>query len=935
MKEGSELAVAAALVVLLLPGSALAPGPGPDGCGAAGPRAPGELIPLASGTGDTLLALDWAPDGSNALIAGDNGTVLKHEPPSSLTAIQQGGGITFLSVAFSPDRGGTIALLAGFERTGPAQRSGLLLVYNGSGLSGLDAAAYREILDVAWAPDGSAAYLVAKKGAEGAILEYREGALREVLADPGRELTAICAGSGGFFVGGYDFANQSACILTFNGTSVTGGVTLQGAPDFFPRDIAWSSGAGLGLCVGYNGNLLSFNATSAERVLVPAEHMLSGASWSPGGAGGLVSGWDNQNPAGTSGLLYLFNGSSLRIESSGALAPLRAVCWAPSGRSALVAGENGTVARYSLPNRPPVCAIDHPGAGAVVAGELEIRGSAEDPDGDALELVEVRVDDGPWVRASGGESWSLLWDTSSVPNGGHTIYARAFDGIDHSAEDSRLVYVSNPNRPPSVGFVEPAEGAGVAGEVAIRGVASDPDAGDSVELVEVSVDGGPWAGASGAEVWSYIWNTTALPDGPHTLRARAWDGEAHSEEAARAVVVENMGPNAPPVCSISFPLPGAVVTGLVRIEGSAGDSDQGVRAVWVRIDGGEWREATGGESWFLEWDTAPEAPGEHRVSARASDGIVSSSDAAVTVRVNHFPVCRIVRPSEGAVVSGEVEVAGTALDPDPQDSVAWVEVRVDDGRWLKATGAESWSLLWSSSAAPAGRHTIWARCFDGVALSEPAQRNITLEKPPSAVALAFPVDVGEDYVFLQWSQSADPDFARYEVFASESERAPLSGLAPRVILAQSVTVYNYTGLRPSTTYWFRVRVVDSSGLTSVSNEVWATTLKPNSPPVASLTASRTRVLVGETVRFDASASYDPDRGGRVVRYEWDFEGGERFPVDTSLVSSVRHEFRSPGRHAVRVRVTDDRGASSIASVNVTVVERAAGGTGAAGAAAAG
>jgi len=202
-------------------------------------------------------------------------------------------------------------------------------------------------------------------------------------------------------------------------------------------------------------------------------------------------------------------------------------------------------------------------------------------------------------------------------------------------------------------------------------------------------------------------------------------------------------------------------------------------------------------------------------------------------------------------------------------------------------------------------------------------RTVTVEKPPAPVALSEPTETGVDYIILHWSTNTDSDFARYEVFMSETEGAPLSGLSSRVVPAQSVTVYNYTGLAARTTYWFRVRVVDNSGQSSVSNEVFATTARANIPPVAMLTASRMRAAVGESITFSAEGSYDRD--GRITRYEWDFDGRGRFPLDTGPIAEQRHQFGKSGKFLVRVRISDDRGGTNTSSVEVTIVEGQAGG----------
>jgi parallel beta-helix repeat protein len=93
-------------------------------------------------------------------------------------------------------------------------------------------------------------------------------------------------------------------------------------------------------------------------------------------------------------------------------------------------------------NQPPVCQILDPEEGAVVVGTLTIEGTASDPDG-IVQDVEVRVDDGPWVRAMGTTLWDFEWNTTTVTNGQHTVYARSYDGSSYSTEVSVTVIVNN------------------------------------------------------------------------------------------------------------------------------------------------------------------------------------------------------------------------------------------------------------------------------------------------------------------------------------------------------------------------------------------------------------------------------------------------------------------------------------------------------------
>jgi hypothetical protein len=71
------------------------------------------------------------------------------------------------------------------------------------------------------------------------------------------------------------------------------------------------------------------------------------------------------------------------------------------------------------------------------------------------------------------------------------------------------------------------------------GNASHPKATMKVILVQLSWDGSGWHDASGTSNWSCVLRTIGLSNGPHNLRARAYDGAKYSKEATVRFVVHN------------------------------------------------------------------------------------------------------------------------------------------------------------------------------------------------------------------------------------------------------------------------------------------------------------------------------------------------------------------------------------------------------------
>jgi len=74
---------------------------------------------------------------------------------------------------------------------------------------------------------------------------------------------------------------------------------------------------------------------------------------------------------------------------------------------------------------PPVLTLLMPVNGALISGSSVISGTATD--NIALAKVEVELDNGPWLTASGTNVWSLSLDSSNFLNGPHLISARATD----------------------------------------------------------------------------------------------------------------------------------------------------------------------------------------------------------------------------------------------------------------------------------------------------------------------------------------------------------------------------------------------------------------------------------------------------------------------------------------------------------------------------
>lgn len=91
---------------------------------------------------------------------------------------------------------------------------------------------------------------------------------------------------------------------------------------------------------------------------------------------------------------------------------------------------------------PPVVAVTSPAEGATVSGTVTVSADATDDRGVAQ--VTFAVDGGTiGTDADGTDGWSLPWDTTTTPDGAHSVQATATDTGGHSVSATVTVTVEN------------------------------------------------------------------------------------------------------------------------------------------------------------------------------------------------------------------------------------------------------------------------------------------------------------------------------------------------------------------------------------------------------------------------------------------------------------------------------------------------------------
>lgn len=367
----------------------------------------------------------------------------------------------------------------------------------------------------------------------------------------------------------------------------------------------------------------------------------------------------------------------------------------------------------------PVASILSPPDGSVLAGMSTIELSAWDPDGEPVAQMELCVVSAPPGMPMGCDYTELSYvheplDTTQLPDGSYTLSLRARDAVGYGdfAYSTFTIANGGGNQPPVVTIGSPADGAVVHGVVDITGSATDVDG--WISEVGLLVNGA-WRGTSPVVggAWQFQLDTSSIMEGTYSIEVFGTDDGGLTGSASILVVVER--PNTAPYVAIHHPTHGATVSGVFEAFGSAFDNEGDPLQVEVRIDGGAWLPAERG--WARLFDARGLAPGLHDLEARAFDGELYSAVGFAQFQVEDAGALEVhfESPAPDAIVSGVATFAGTALEPDAGAAFEYVQVRVDHGPWLLATGTTSWTRDVDTTTLADGRHEAWARAWDGSA----------------------------------------------------------------------------------------------------------------------------------------------------------------------------------------------------------------------------
>ncbi|MDH5451236.1 MAG: PKD domain-containing protein [Candidatus Bathyarchaeota archaeon] len=266
---------------------------------------------------------------------------------------------------------------------------------------------------------------------------------------------------------------------------------------------------------------------------------------------------------------------------------------------------------------------------------------------------------------------------------------------------------------------------------------------------------------------------------------------------------------------------------------------------------------------------------------------------SVTVIMNGRPVASFTESAETVYTGEEISFnASDSYDPDGLiTSYFW-----DFGDDTNATGVAT-----NHSYVDDGSYTVTLTVTDdrGATASTSATKTILNRSLIASFTESAETVYTNEPISFNASASFDPDGTIVSYFWDFGDGTNTTG-------ATATHSYADNGI-----YTVTLTVTDDDGAMGSNN---ATKTVLNRPPIASFAENATVMLTGESIHFNASASYDQD--GSIVSYFWDFGDGTN---ETGV--AVDHSYADNGTYTVTLTIIDDNGGTDSINAAKYVLNR--------------
>ncbi len=574
-----------------------------------------------------------------------------------------------------------------------------------------------------------------------------------------------------------------------------------------------------------------------------------------------------------------------------------------------------TVTVNPAPNQPPVANAGSSKTITLPVSSTSLDGTGSyDPDGTIASYS--------WVELSGPSTATITGASTATPTvsaliaGTYTFQLTVTDN-DGATSTAQVNVIVN-----SAANVNPIANAGAnqtitlpLDSVTVNGSASIAPSGTIAGYSWTEVSGPSTASIASAGSASTLINN--LVQGTYIFQLKVTDNNGNTGVDSITIKV-NAAVNIPPVANAGTTKTIVLPLDSVTLDGTKSYDPDGTIASY------NWVEISGPSTVTINNATTATpsinglVAGRYTFQLTVTDNGGATSKATVKIivigAVNQPPVA-----NAGADVTITLPVDSTILNgsgsADPDGTIASYS-------WAQVSGPSSSAIATSSSAITnvnnlskgvyVFRLTVTdndgATSSDTVSVTVKAAANL----PPVANAgSSLTINLPDDSASLDGTKSYDPDGS---VVAYSWKQ--LSGPSTATISGAATATPNISALVAGT-YVYQLTVTDNNGATNSAQVDIIVVAAANESPIANAGVNQTITLPTNTVSLDGSKSYDPD--GTIKAYSWSkVSGAGAVTITNSNTAKPTVTGLQAGLYAFQLIVTDNKGATGSAQVNVTV-----------------
>jgi PKD domain len=469
--------------------------------------------------------------------------------------------------------------------------------------------------------------------------------------------------------------------------------------------------------------------------------------------------------------------------------------------------------------------------------------------------------------------------------------------------------------PPQPNFTVSDQQAGGCGTFTFTDTSTD---GDLVsDLLSVQWDFGDGTTASGLPGSSVTHSYATANPAQHTVTLTATDADTDALDPAdgpdsvpipKTVTIANTAPTA------SFPAPANAQLGqVITVQGTGADAD-GIQGYAWEADGSGGFDDGATAALTLDYTQPTATPGLKALALRVTDacGIATTTPSQTYNVINPRPHASFQLASNAISAGQPVQITSTSTDQAGGSIASYQWDLNNDGAYNEggATGEVDAATVTTSFAS--GFAPIRLIVTDNNGETDDEVGGVAVS------ALPFPT------AGYTWSP-ASPLPGQRITLTSISRPSTAANAPPLAGVEWDFDYSASRGFQPDATgnqvthsfatagaKTVAIRAIDAANGSSTTPD----TIVVNAPPSASFTTSPGRPTEGREVTF-ASTATDPD--GPIVKQEWDLDGDSSYDDAQGAVATTAK--LKKGKRAVRLRVTDSKGAVSSVVKSIQVRAR--------------